>query len=156
MVFDPLIITAEDFFLFCKPEKEIGVCLDTAHYGITKKTISESFKNKNFKIKKEKMDLVALPEEDVKLQPDLIELAEKLGNNLLYIHFCDFKNTWMPDKVYSSEGVVPGQGDFGGELKQFLKYLNKKEIPVLLEINDKDFKVSDETKKSIKWLINNI
>ena len=146
MVFDPLLITAGDFFVFSEPDKKIGVCLDTSHYGITQKTIDVS-KNK---------DLVGIPEEDVKKQPELTELAEKLGDNLFYVHFADFKNIWVPGKSYSLEGVVPGEGDFGEELEKFLKYLEKKEIPVMLEIYDKNLKNLNETKKSIKWVINNI
>jgi len=83
-------------------------------------------------------------------------LAEKLGDNLFYVHFADFKNIWVPGKSYSLEGVVPGEGDFGEELEKFLKYLEKKEIPVMLEIYDKNLKNLNETKKSIKWVINNI
>ncbi len=50
MIFDPLIITAQDMLNFTLIEEEIGICLDTSHYGITKKTISESLENKNKKI----------------------------------------------------------------------------------------------------------
>ncbi len=96
-----------------------------------------------------------MPEEDIKIQPELNKLAGKLGPKLFYVHFSDFKNIWRPNETYYSEGVVPGQGDFGEELREFLKYLIPKQIPVMLEINDKDYKTLNETQKSIKWVIKN-
>lgn len=144
-VFDPLILTAEDLSIFAEKEESMGVCIDTAHYAATRMEIGQTEKHK----------LIGLPDEDIIPQPSLIELAERLKDKLFYVHLCDFRPISEEDGILVEQGVVPGEGDYGEELKQFAKYIKEKEIPLLLEVNDRDYKVLEETKRSIRWMINN-
>jgi sugar phosphate isomerase/epimerase len=156
MIFDPLLVTAEDFFHFSNFQQGLGVCLDTCHYGLTKKAINKGLKTKLTRKEIIDLGLFGLPKEDIKFQPNLKFLAKKLGKRLFSVHFSDFKGFWSPGKTCYSEGVVPGEGESEKELLQFLKYIKEKNIPVTLEVKDKDFKKLKETKKVIKWIINNI
>lgn len=154
MIYDPLIITADDFSEFADLENNIGVCFDVCHYNITKKAIGRVLKRGVNDLNIRKFGLLCLPKEQIKEQPGYIEVAEKLGKGLFEIHFSDSLGLWEEGKSYYKEGVALGEGENTDFFKELLGYLKNKDISVNLEVKDKNLKLLEETKKSIKWLIN--
>lgn len=131
---DPIINTANDLSFFANTPG-IGVCLDTCHYGITKKIISK------------------IADQENKKQPSLVELANKLKSSLKSVHLSDYKGDFISEKASFEEGQVLGEGQYQSELKPFIKLIAEKQIPVTLEIRDKDIKNPAESKKSINYLL---
>jgi len=91
----------------------------------------------------------------------LLEKTKKLGRGLGHIHLSDTVNIWQPFISLVEEGVIPGKGRIGERvfkelLGYFLKYSEKHDLSILIEVHDKDFTKLAESKESFKivmrWL----
>jgi sugar phosphate isomerase/epimerase len=155
MVFDALLVTLKDCQHIAAVKQDLGVCLDICHYGLTRETINRYLKNRK-ESKELGWGLSGLSEKDIEPQPDLMTFAKRMGEKLFYVHFSDFKGFWIPGKSYYTEGLAPGDGWYNKkELVKFWNYLKKNNIPVNLEVKDKNLKILKRTKKAISWINNN-
>lgn len=151
MPYDPLMNTANDI-LSLSDIPEIGICTDTCHYGICKRTFSDAYRQKLTKQQLKKHGVLGVVYEDIKIQPSLIKLANKLGSSLKYIHLSDYRGVWIPNKSHFEEGLVPGEGEYENEIRDFIKFAFKKKIPISLEVRDKNLKKLNETKRALKYI----
>jgi hypothetical protein len=146
--YDPIIDSAEDILYF---SNAVGICIDTCHYGIAQRIINEISGLPQHELRKR--GVLGIPYEDIKPQPKLVELAGKLGESLKHVHLSDFRGIWVPGESFYEEGLVPGEGEYGSELKEFLKFISGKEVPVNLEVYDSDLSSAPETKKTIAYVL---
>ncbi len=75
MPYDPLINTANDIISF-SDIPEIGICIDTCHYGINKRIFNEAYRQKLTKQQLKKRGILGVIYEDIETQPSLVELAK--------------------------------------------------------------------------------
>ncbi len=150
MPFDPIINTAQDILYF---SKEIGICIDTCHYGISQK-IFNSFIEQDLSLEELKQrGYLGITSEDLQQQPSLTELSGLLGDSLQCVHLSDFEGIWVPEKSFFKEGLVPGEGEYEGEIREFVELISNKPIPVNVEVGDNDFKNPAESERAIKHLL---
>jgi hypothetical protein len=146
--YDPVIYTLNDMrqmALLFRSEKD-KVCLDTCHYGITRKILNESMEHG-----KEKRGVLDVPVLDE--QPELSRMPSLMGPLLGYVHFSDCKGTWdLSKNSFYQEGFVPGEGDLGTECSMFLRNLERSDLPVLLEVKDEDFQKCAETRRAMDYV----
>ena len=91
----------------------------------------------------------------------LLSQIQKLGKGLGHIHLSDLGNIWQPFISLVKEGVIPGDGRIGERffkeiLEYLLKFSEKQDLGVVLEIDDEDLTKLEESRESftraIKWL----
>lgn len=153
MPYDPLVNTARDIRTFGNKNLNIGICVDSCHYFITKDKV-DSLVEANLTLKQlREQGILGLPV--IKEQPNLTDFAKGLGDDLMHVHLVDSRGMWVAGKSAFEEGVVPGEGEHTEELAEFIKYLAPKDITVNLEVNDKDFKDPAESRRAIEWVLEN-
>ena len=149
MVYDPLVNSIDDISYFALTDG-IGICIDTSHYGITEKALNEVASRGLTAHDRCKRGILGVTEFDLRPQPKLTDLPGILGESLMYAHVSDFKDTWIPGTSFFSEGLVPGEGEYGDEIAHFIKAIAEKDIAINVEIKDHDLTKLHETKRGIR------
>jgi hypothetical protein len=155
-VYDPVITSMVDISYFANPPT-VGICLDTAHYGIMKKMFDTINSEKLSREQLKQRGFLGIVATDFNQeQPELDLLFTLFGDALKHLHISDFKGIWIPGKSYFSEGLVPGEGEYEKDLRSLIHRISSRKIPVCLEVRDSDLKQCEQTKKTIEYILRTI
>jgi len=91
-------------------------------------------------------DVETIKNRRANLLTDLQDPATRL------IHLNDGAGMYTPEGGTFKEGVALGQGDIG-DLPHLISYINSRQIPMVLEINESEYKIRSNTRASIEYLI---
>ncbi len=144
-----------------KRNKKLSVTIDTCHTGITKEVCSRIVKSGKI--------LPGLYREDFEEMKELALKGDKcflgLGKGIGHVHFSDF--SFVSDLSRAghgalplsdiSDGSVPGKGqrtekEMFSILDDYNKASGKKDLGVVLEIEEKDYKFLENTEKMFRLL----
>ena len=90
-------------------------------------------------------------------QPSLLEALKTLQPRELHINDLG-KETWLPDVRTFAEGLIPGDGAIGVEgYKNVMRLVKERasaeDIVAIIEVEDKDFSELNESKESLKRVV---
>ena len=122
----------------------LGICLDLCH----NKTIYSLVKIGDPE------NLLHSSDRELLKDKGLLEDVLALSSSDL-VHLNDGKGLYSEkNKTLFEEGICLGEGEIK-DLRKIINHLNFNKIPCVLEINEENYATRSNTKKSIKYLLNN-
>lgn len=153
IIYEPLLVTFESikkFFNFFEGVPNVGLCLDTAHYGIAKETLNKLIGTKDHLDNRLlcKAGFGPIYPERARLQPgwnNLIKEIMMLGGSIFDVQLSDYGKTWEPAKgnnpgqlLEEGLGILEGKGSI--ELLVLGKEISSRwDTPISFDIEVNDF-----------------